>query len=170
MLRWWVAPFRAGATRAVCSRAVLCFDGDPLLFTGVLRFCSVWWQQSGLLHDVGQDFPSELVVTARRTVARLRAPGNLEFLATGAQTAPGSHTAVCADAACGVLPSCPPALLQLTPDLFVFLFFFLLKNKSGCNAAGAVQILPSGAISVVGRASDQKAHTFPSAPEFPVSE
>lgn len=57
-------------------------------------------------------------------------------------------------------------LTSLSP----FSSFPYSKINQGCNAAGAVHILPSGAISVWDRASDQKANAFPSAPEFLVSE
>lgn len=56
-------------------------------------------------------------------------------------------------------------LTSLSPFSFPY-----SKINQGCNAAGAVHILPSGAISVWDRASDQKANAFPSAPEFLVSE
>lgn len=53
-----------GTLGSSAPRTVWCFPGKPLLsfcFAGVLCLCSVWWQQSGLLHDVRQDFSSELV-------------------------------------------------------------------------------------------------------------
>lgn len=114
----------------------LCCVSWPLplsfAFVGILRLCSVWWQQSGLFHDVRQDFSSELVeavwwgLPAPRVFKILRTWNSLQ-LELGAAPVQ-SRTAVDADTTCGVLFHL--SFLLLSYQFIPILFFSLLKNKS----------------------------------------
>lgn len=88
----------------------------------------------------------------------LQDPENLEFLVTGAQLR-RCRTAVCVHGH-RVWGSFPLPSRSSPTSLPPFSSFPYSKINQGCNAAGAVQILPSGAISVWDRASDQKQTRF----------
>lgn len=132
-----------------------------LAIAGVLCLCSVWWQQSGLLHDIGQDFPSELVEDGgedRRPPEPVRSwelgiPCNWSSaLQRGRPGQLCAQTRVWAS----FLPSFPLRSHQFTP----ILFFSLLTNKSRlqcswCCSDSTIRCY------VWDQASDQKANAFP---------
>lgn len=129
--RGWAA---GGALRPGAPRDLLLTT--PLSPTGLLCFCAVGRQQPGVLHDAGQDLPPELVEPW---------PDRCHLQTPGLGSSAGAPRAQQQDRA--QTPRLSSSfLLSLPVCSRSFLNFFSLKNKSGCNAAGAVQTLPSGAI------------------------
>lgn len=102
-----------GAVRPGAPRDLLLTP--PLLLTGVLRFCAVGRQQPGLLHDVGQDLPPELVEPRPdRCRLQTRGLGSWAGAPRARQQDPGSRTVRRPRGS--PPPSCSP--YQFVPNLF----------------------------------------------------
>lgn len=113
-----------------------------LAFAGLLCLCSVWGQQSGLFHDVRQDFSSELVdavwwgLLAPRVFKILRTWNSLQLELRAAPV--WSRTAVFADTPCGVFVLFSFVFVSFLHLLPVYPTSFpYSKIDQGCNAAGA---------------------------------